>query len=189
MTQRNKPSVSLMWALLLLAASCHSAASSAGEPSCPGCGTGGAPNLGTGGSAGTTSNSVNGGDADASGCPEAFPPVPPGCYSNWTLLTDPWFGWQLPDCVITFDTRLPIEILDAYVWVNCTLRYFTDGTDGNEQGFTWKVGPSWQTDMGSMATVTLTLSGEACDLVRANSDARVYVLLTTPACPGPTGPA
>lgn len=182
MNQRNKPSVSLMWLLLLLVASCHSGASSVEAEPCPGCGTGGSPNLGTGGSAGNANNSVDAGDADASGCPEP----PQGCVgSKGVFITDPWFGWQLPDCAINYDTPLDSHIYGVYILVDCTLHYFAVGID---EGLMLKVGPTWQSDKGSMVTVTLTLSGEACDLVRANSDARVYVDLFTYSCPFPIGP-
>ncbi len=60
----------------------------------------------------------------------------------------------------------------------------------SDAGSMWKdeAGPIWLSDAGLYVfTLTLTLLGEACELVRANGDALVYVNAPVGGCyhPGP----
>jgi hypothetical protein len=145
---------------------------------------------GAGGTAGHPSYVLDAGSpTDATdGVDAAACPVPePGCYGCRFPdgLVGTWFAWQLQDCEVQFPVQEGYLGDEVYLVIDCVVHGFT----GPDAGLMWDIGPAYEVDAGLYAParvvpVTLTLSGEACDLIRANSNARIDVYARLcPACP------
>jgi hypothetical protein len=141
---------------------------------------------GAGGTAGQPSYVVDAATpadaSDAADCPldlgcHGCAGIPPG-------LVGSWFAWQLPNCVVQFPVEQgpPLGAVTVRILINCVPQEFSDTDGGHDAGLVWEIGPAVELDSGLLpgtykivTPVTLTLSGEACDLVRANREARVDV--------------
>ncbi len=102
------------------------------------------------------------------------------CYGDYVLASAASAA-QAQNCRVqlTFPVRIQdTGVNSSVLWISTEC--VTHGFDWTDAGVPWNV---IGVDAGSEnVTVDLALSGEACDLVSANSDASIYLLFLSAAC-------